>query len=105
MAQRPTPLENGILVLQPDARSKDSREDDADLIAHLSDQRDAMATLAAEKGWIFVDLLEPFREQVALGELLYYQYDTHWNQAGHDLAAALIVEAMRQHPECPLTFE
>lgn len=105
VAQRPTPLENGILVLQPDARSKDSREDDADLIAHLSDQRDAMAAMAAEKGWIFVDLLEPFREQVAQGELLYYQYDTHWNQAGHNLAAARIVDAMRQHPECPLTFE
>jgi hypothetical protein len=37
------------------------------------------------------------------GELLYYPYDSHWNQAGHDLAAQTIAETMQSTADCPLT--
>lgn len=88
-----------------------SEEDEADFIASLGDQRDAMRELAEAQGWMFIDLLEPF-QQVAFEnglageELLYYQYDGHWTPSGHELATEVIAEFMREHgDECPLGFE
>jgi hypothetical protein len=49
---------------------------------------------------LFIDLLPAFEEAVARGDLLYYPYDTHWNQAGHNLAAQVIAEALRGEPGC-----
>lgn len=80
-----------------------SDAEEASLIASLTGQRDAIAQLVASKpGWHFIDLLPPFEQAVAKGELLYYQYDTHWNQAGHDLAAQVIADSLRAVPGCPL---
>lgn len=63
--------------------------------------RDAMRGLTeSQPGWVFIDLLPAFEDAVARGELLYYPYDTHWNQAGHDLAAQVIADAMRATPGC-----
>lgn len=77
--------------------------DEPNFILHLTDQRDAIQTLIASKpGWYFVDLTSIFQKHVDAGELLYYPYDSHWNQAGHDLAAATIAEALRAVPECAL---
>lgn len=76
--------------------------DEADFIERLDDQRDAMQQLATENGWLFIDLLEPFKQEVAAGRLLYYRYDGHWNQAGHDLAASVIADAMRNAEGCSL---
>jgi hypothetical protein len=70
-------------------------------IGWLEQQRDALQMeLAARPRWLFVDLLPAFREAVARGELLYYPMDTHWNQAGHDLAAAALALAL-QAAHCP----
>lgn len=64
-------------------------------IARLNDQRDAVQQLVSSKaGWHFIDLLPVFQEQVGEGKLLYYPYDTHWNQAGHTLAAQTIATYM-----------
>lgn len=80
-----------------------SAEEEAALLAHLNDQRDAVAGLVASKaGWLFIDLLPAFEEAVGRGELLYYPYDTHWNQAGHNLAASVIAQAMQDAPGCRL---
>jgi hypothetical protein len=69
--------------------------------AQLSAQRDALRQLTEGRaGWRFIDLTPAFVEAVGRGELLYYPYDTHWNQAGHDLAAQVIAEALRAAPEC-----
>lgn len=78
--------------------------EEPDVIKALDDQRDAMQKLAAEHGWLFIDLLEPFKLHVAQGELLYYPFDTHWNQAGHTLAGQVIADFMRNTPDCPLDF-
>lgn len=72
-----------------------------DIIADMQAQRDAIAQLADQHGWQFIDLLQPFQEAVAAGQLLYYRYDTHWNQAGHELAAQTIAEAMQATTDCP----
>lgn len=85
--------------------------EEAEFIASLGDQRDALAQLAEEKGWLFIDLLEPFQQAalehgIAGEELLYYQYDGHWTPSGHELATEVIAQFMRDHSDdCPLGFE
>lgn len=82
--------------------------DEAEFIASLGDQRDALRALAEENGWLFIDLLEPFQQVayergIASESLLYYQYDGHWSPAGHELATQVISEFMREHADdCPL---
>jgi len=82
--------------------------DEAAFIASLGDQRDAMRELAAERGWLFIDLLEPFQQAalergIAGEELLYYQYDGHWTPSGHALATEVIADFMRENSDqCPL---
>lgn len=88
-----------------------AEEDEADFIAHLGDQRDALRQLAEERGWMFIDLLEPFQQEafergLAGEELLYFQYDGHWTPSGHEVATEVIAQFMRDHSdECPLGFE
>ncbi|MEM9953977.1 MAG: hypothetical protein AAF846_20375 [Chloroflexota bacterium] len=105
IARQPVVNSRGTILLE-DAPL--SAEDEADFIASLDDQRDALRTLAEQEGWLFIDLLEPF-QQAALerglaGEsLLYYQYDGHWSPAGHQLATEIIADFMRENAEnCPL---
>lgn len=50
--------------------------------------------IADDLGMIFIDLLPPFRESAARGELLYHPFDSHWNSAGRRLAAILIAERL-----------
>jgi len=47
-------------------------------------------------------LLPVFQQHVDAGELLYYPYDTHWNQDGQDLAAQTIAAALQNIEGCPL---
>lgn len=48
--------------------------------------------LANRKGIHYLDLTPTFVNAAADGAVLYYTYDTHWNQAGHDLAGQTIAE-------------
>lgn len=77
--------------------------DEPAFIAGLTAMRDAVRDfMATRAGWQFIDLLPVFQQRVDAGELLYYPYDSHWNQAGHDLAAEAIADALRAAPGCPL---
>lgn len=70
-------------------------EDEAAYFASLYAHRDLIAALLAERtGWRLIDLTPAFEAAAAEERLLYYPYDTHWNQAGHDLAAQVIAEAI-----------
>lgn len=72
-----------------------SEADEAEFLQSLYGQRDAMRHLVeSQTGWVFIDLLPAFEAAVSSGELLYYPYDTHWNQAGHDLAAQVIADSL-----------
>lgn len=88
-----------------------AEEDEPDFIASLGEQRDALRQLAAERNWMFIDLLEPFQQAalergIAGEELLYYQYDGHWTPSGHQLATDIIANFMREHSaSCPLALE
>jgi len=41
-----------------------------------------------------LDLTPHFRAEAASGAELYYPFDTHWNQNGHNLAAQAIANKM-----------
>lgn len=72
-----------------------SEADEAEFQARLYGQRDAVQALVnALPGWSFIDLLPSFEAAVRRGEMLYYTYDSHWNQAGHDLAADVVAAAL-----------
>ncbi len=58
---------------------------------HADDQRRVIGALAARHGMAFVDLTPRFVEEARRGRALYYPYDTHWNQAGHHLAAEVVM--------------
>lgn len=78
-----------------------SESAEPEFMTALYHQRDAITTLiAARPDWVLIDLLPAFESAVAEGQLLYYPYDSHWNQAGHDLAGRVIAESMQAYPEC-----
>jgi hypothetical protein len=58
----------------------------------MDDQASLLADFAAENQIRFLDLTPIFQEEAGTGVELYYPYDTHWNQRGHDLAAQMIAE-------------
>ncbi len=63
-----------------------------DLMAHRDDQAAVLAAFARENGIDFIDLTPHFQAAAAEGTGLYYPYDTHWNQNGHDLAARIVAD-------------
>lgn len=73
-----------------DPKSKDFQILPQRLRQHRDDQRQVMEGLMKELHIPFLNLCPTFEERAAQGETLYYPYDTHWNQKGHDLAAEAI---------------
>jgi hypothetical protein len=57
---------------------------------HLDDQARLLSDFATEQEIAFLDLTLPFQTESATGAELYYPFDTHWNQNGHDLAGQTI---------------
>lgn len=51
-----------------------------------------MTELAESLGYETLNLHPTFDEQAVNGEMLYYTYDTHWNQAGQTLAGETIAD-------------
>ena len=59
----------------------------------------ALANLAEEEGFQFINLWDRFDEAAADGAVLYYTYDTHWNQAGQSLAGEVLAEFVGERCE------
>lgn len=90
--QRIVLAESGALTFAPAPV-----EDEAAYFDSLYAHRDLIASLIADRaGWRLIDLTPAFEAAAAQERLLYYPYDTHWNQAGHDLAAMVIGEVLAQ---------
>ncbi|NJL96109.1 MAG: hypothetical protein HC915_21455, partial [Anaerolineae bacterium] len=70
------------------------------LMARMGNLREATRTMVEGLGAVFIDLTPAFQEAALRGERLFYKYDTHWNQAGHDLAGQVVAEALRNGPRC-----
>ena len=64
--------------------------------ANLTVQRETVASLAAEHGFIFLDLKPALAEAIAQGKSPYFFADTHWNQVGHDIARRVLLKCVRQ---------
>ncbi len=61
-------------------------------LQHMDAQANLLADFAAEQNIDYFDLTPIFQEEAGGGAELYYPFDTHWNQRGHDLAAQTIAE-------------
>jgi GDSL-like Lipase/Acylhydrolase family len=71
----------------------------AALLARLTNQRSVIHAVLTDLGIPFIDLTPAFETAAARGEVMYYTYDTHWNQAGHDLAGRTIAAHLAQHAQ------
>lgn len=60
--------------------------------------RDTIAKYAQMDGLIFVDLTPHFEAEARDGEVLFYVYDTHPNQLGHNLIGAVIADVLAMNP-------
>lgn len=65
------------------------------VLEHIDDQAQSIGALASDLELDFLDLSSCFIYRMEQGDRLYYEYDTHWNQSGHDLAAEMIAEYLR----------
>lgn len=70
-----------------------------DLLERRNNIAIVLSEVAAEENLHFIDLAPYFDEAAAQGQILYYRYDTHWNQAGHDLAGQKIANYMKNYCE------
>jgi hypothetical protein len=69
---------------------------------HMDDQAILLADFAAEQHVSFLDLTSTFQKEAGAGVELYYPFDTHWNQLGHNLAAETINEYIKEMlPDTP----
>lgn len=66
--------------------------------SQLNNQRDAVAERAERTGFTFFDLTPVLQDAAARGEMVYYTYDTHWNQRGHDLVGQAIADYLTTAP-------
>jgi hypothetical protein len=57
---------------------------------------DRIGMIADRLGVPFVNLLPPLREAFAEGVPLYFEFDKHWNRAGHAVAARALDRAIRK---------
>ncbi len=69
-----------------------------DLLNRLNNQRDVIQEAVEAEGFVFFDLTPVLSESAEQGEMLYYLYDTHWNQAGHDLVGAAVADFLSTSP-------
>jgi len=60
--------------------------------------RDTIQKYATIDGITFVDLIPHFEERANAGDVLFYVYDTHPNQAGHDLIGSVLAETLATNP-------
>ncbi|MDX2076603.1 MAG: SGNH/GDSL hydrolase family protein [bacterium] len=60
--------------------------------------RDTIEKYTAMDGIAFVDLTPHFEERASAGDVLFYVYDTHPNQQGHDLIGSVLADAIKTNP-------
>ena len=63
---------------------------------YMDEQANLLADFAEQNNILYLDLSSTFQEEADTGAELYYAFDTHWNQNGHDLAAETIYEYIEE---------
>lgn len=69
-----------------------------DVVARFDNQRIVVEEVVAGLNMPFLDLTQPLLDAASAGEVVYYVYDTHWNQAGHDIVGAYIADYLESNP-------
>ncbi|MYD10973.1 MAG: hypothetical protein F4X02_13140 [Chloroflexi bacterium] len=64
--------------------------------ANLAAQRRLIAELAGELDIAFLDLTPALSGAISVGEQPYFYADTHWNQAGHNIARIALLDFLNQ---------
>lgn len=77
------------------ARPQRDPPDWRDLLEHRRALTELLAATLEDHGIEAVRLAEPFASRAAEGEMLYFASDTHWNPAGHALAAEILSRRVR----------
>lgn len=101
---RPILMQKAMRTVAGDEKTLNSREpEDIDrqfdtLLSRLGNQRDAVAARAAVEGFVFFDTTPILRDAASAGQMLYYTYDTHWNQDGHNRVGTALAEYLRVNP-------
>lgn len=67
------------------------------LAARADNQRDVVQQITLDAGWQFIDLLPAFQTSATTTQT-YFTYDSHWNMAGHTLAANTVAAYIKDHP-------
>jgi|GEM_PF-6897387 len=88
---------NGYLSPQPAAFNPDTLPD---FLSRLGNQEAVIASLVAQYEIDFVSLYDATLERAQDGEFVYYPFDTHWNQAGYDMAAEVMIEYFQTQTDC-----
>jgi hypothetical protein len=89
-----TRFEDGRII--PDTISAGLAFDD--FMAHIDDQALAVAGFAESHDIEFLNLTPAFQAEAAQGEILYFSLSTHWNPAGHQLAAQEVAAYLAAAP-------
>jgi hypothetical protein len=66
----------------------------------MDNQRDAVQGAVEGSGAFFIDLTPIFEDAAAQSQMTYLEYDTHWNQAGHELAGETVADFLRDVEGC-----
>lgn len=88
-------LDGGGYLVQSNTLAKPD-----DVLKHLDDQEHMIEKTARESNAEFLDLTPCLREKIRQGTMPYYEFDTHWNQVGHDLAAEWIARYITRGQAC-----
>ncbi|MCL4254096.1 MAG: hypothetical protein KJ043_09985, partial [Anaerolineae bacterium] len=62
--------------------------------------RDTIQRHAQAEGLAFIDLTPHFEARAGAGDILFYVYDTHPNQLGHDLIGTVLADTIRDANPC-----
>lgn len=81
-------------------QSGDEKTNIPALIENSRQQREYLARYASEQGALFVDPTDAMIEAVLGGVDPFLDYDTHWSQAGHQIVAHTVYQAIH-NSTCP----
>jgi hypothetical protein len=70
------------------------------VMSRLGNTRDAVAARAEQEGFLFFDMTPIMQSAVSATDPLFYLYDTHPNQAGHDLIGRSLADYLTQQDSC-----
>jgi hypothetical protein len=74
----------------------DWRDRRSAILASVSNVEKAVTQMTNRAKLPLINLVNPFKEKAAQGELLYYPFDTHWNPRGREVAAEYVGEKLRR---------